>query len=78
MSYCNNNNTNTLNGTPITQQRSKQCDLLATSRPCLYGNVGVVLRGACWVGRRVGGVNLSTSGSSGPFCAALPNVMEGF
>ena len=24
---------------------------------------------------KVGGVNLSTSGSSGPFCAALPNVI---
>jgi hypothetical protein len=23
---------------------------------------------------KVGGMNLSTSGSSGPFCAALPNV----
>jgi len=24
---------------------------------------------------KVGGVKLSTSGSSGPFCAALPNVI---
>ena len=37
------------NGAVITLQRSKQCDVLATSRPCLYGNVGVVLRRACRV-----------------------------
>jgi hypothetical protein len=49
VSYCN-NYTNTL----TTLERSEQCDLLATSRPCLYGNVGVVLRGACREGRRVG------------------------
>ena len=86
--YCNNNNNTNSVTVLITLQRSKQCYQLATSRPCLSvcmvmkvwcrGGVEGSVQGGAEGWRRFEGwrrLDLSTSGSSGPFCAALPNVI---